>query len=36
MFGIFENNMHILTNDKTMREALSTSKIIKVDDNLQI
>ena len=29
MFGIFENNMHILTNDETMREALSTSKIIK-------
>ena len=29
MFGIFKNNMHILTNDQTMREALSTSKIIK-------
>ena len=29
MFGIFKNNMHILTNDETMREALSTSKIIK-------
>ena len=29
MFGIFKNNMHILTNDQTMRETLSTSKIIK-------
>ena len=29
MFGIFKNNMHILTNDQTMREALSKSKIIK-------
>ena len=29
MFGIFKNNMNILTNDQTMREALSTSKIIK-------
>ena len=29
MFGIFKNNMYILTNDQTMREALSTSKIIK-------
>ena len=29
LFGIFKNNMHILTNDQTMREALSTSKIIK-------
>ena len=29
MFGIFKNNMHILTNDQTMSEALSTSKIIK-------
>ena len=29
MFGIFKSNMHILTNDQTMREALSESKIIK-------
>ena len=28
MFGIFKN-MYILTNDQTMREALSTSNIIK-------
>ena len=29
MFGILKGNIHILTNDQTMREALSTSKIIK-------
>ena len=29
MFGILKSNMHILTNDQTMREALSESKIIK-------
>ena len=29
MFGILKSNVHILTNDLTMREALSTSKIIK-------
>ena len=29
MFGILKGNSHILTNDQTMREALSTSKIIK-------
>ena len=29
MFGILKSNVHILTNDQTMREALSTSKIIK-------
>ena len=29
MFGILKSNVHLLTNDQTMREALSTSKIIK-------
>ena len=29
MFGILKGISHILTNDQTMREALSTSKIIK-------
>ena len=29
MFGILKGNSHILTNDQTMRESLSTSKIIK-------
>ena len=29
MFGILKSNMHILTNDQTIREALSESKIIK-------
>ena len=29
MFGILKGNIHILTNDQTMREALSTYKIIK-------
>ena len=29
MFGILKSNMHILTNDQTMREGLSESKIIK-------
>ena len=29
MFGVLKSNMHILTNDQTMREALSESKIIK-------
>ena len=29
MFRILKGNIHILTNDQTMREALSTSKIIK-------
>lgn len=29
MFGILRNSMHILTNDQTMREALSNSKLIK-------
>ena len=29
MFGILKRNSHILTNDQTMCEALSTSKIIK-------
>ena len=29
MFGILKGNIYILTNDQTMREALSTSKIIK-------
>ena len=29
MFGILKGNSHILTNDQTMREALSTTKMIK-------
>ena len=29
IFGILKSNIHILTIDQTMREALSTSKIIK-------
>ena len=29
MFGILKGNIHILTNDQTMGEALSTSRIIK-------
>ena len=29
MFGILKSNVHIFTNDQTMREALSTSKIIE-------
>ena len=29
MLGILKGNSHILTNDQTMREALTTTKIIK-------
>ena len=29
MFGILKSNLYVLTNDQTMREALSGSKIIK-------